>query len=102
MAFYRNTYPEAKVPIKMHLLEDHAVQWANTYHVGLWPFGRTGAESIHAKFNRLGLVYAQCVYLYAWRHFCMLWQKSNIGTLRSEGGLGVTTTNEMINHKDMN
>eukprot|EP00731_Ephydatia_muelleri_P000541 Em0001g541a len=31
-----------------------ALQWANTYHVG---FGLL-AESIHAKFNRLGLVFA--------------------------------------------
>ena len=54
MAFYHNTYPEATVSLKMHLLEDHAVQWANTYHVG---FGLL-AESIHAKFNRLGLVFA--------------------------------------------
>ena len=28
-------YPEATVTIKMHLLEDQAVQWANTYHAGL-------------------------------------------------------------------
>ena len=42
MAFYRNTYPEAKVPIKMHLLEDHAVQWANTYHVGFGLLGEQG------------------------------------------------------------
>ncbi|KAL5494188.1 hypothetical protein EMCRGX_G015471 [Ephydatia muelleri] len=58
MAFYRNTYPEATVPLKMHLLEDHAVQWANTYHVGFGLLGEQGAESIHAKFNRLGLVFA--------------------------------------------
>ena len=58
MAFYRNTYPEATVPLKMHLLEDHAVQWANTYHVGFGLLGEQGAESIHAKFNRLGSVFA--------------------------------------------
>ena len=50
--------PEATVPLKMHLLEDHAVQWANTYHVGFGLLGEQGAESIHAKFNRLGLVFA--------------------------------------------
>eukprot|EP00731_Ephydatia_muelleri_P033461 Em0030g18a len=42
--FYRNTYPEATVPLKMHLLEDHAVQWANTYHVGFGLLGEQGAE----------------------------------------------------------
>eukprot|EP00731_Ephydatia_muelleri_P017324 Em0010g422a len=56
--FYRNTYPEATVPLKMHLLEDHAVQWANTNHVGFGLLGEQGAESIHANFNRLGLVFA--------------------------------------------
>ena len=42
----------------MHLLEDHAVQWANTYHDGFGLLGEQGAELIHAKFNRLGLVFA--------------------------------------------
>ena len=51
-------YPEATVSIKMHLLEDHAVQWANTYHDGFCLLGKQGAELIHAKFNRLGLVFA--------------------------------------------
>ncbi|KAL5487179.1 hypothetical protein EMCRGX_G019751 [Ephydatia muelleri] len=58
MAFFRDTYPEATVPIKMHLLEDHTVQWANTNHVGFGLLGEQGAESIHAKFNRLGLAFA--------------------------------------------
>ena len=50
-------YPEATVSIKMHLLEDHEVQWANTYHAGFGLLGEQGAELIHAKFNRLGLVF---------------------------------------------
>ena len=57
MAFYRDKYPEATVPIKMHLLEDHTVQWANSNHVGFGLLGEQGAESIHAKFNRLGLAF---------------------------------------------
>ena len=35
MAYFRSTYPQATVPIKMHMLEDHTVQWANQNHVGL-------------------------------------------------------------------
>ena len=42
----------------MHLLEDHAVQWANASHVGFGLLGEQGAESIHAKFNRLALAFA--------------------------------------------
>lgn len=58
MAFFRDTYPEATVPIKMHLLEDHTLQWASNNHVGYGLLGEQGAESIHAKFNRLGLAFA--------------------------------------------
>ena len=53
MAFFRGTFADATTTIKMHLLEDHATQWANATHVG---FGLL--ESIHAKFNRLGLAFA--------------------------------------------
>ena len=56
--FYRDTFPDSTVTIKMHLLEDHAVQWANANHVGFGLLGEQGAESIHAKFNRLALAYA--------------------------------------------
>ena len=35
-------YPEATVSIQMHLLEDHAVQWANTYHAGFSYLRKTG------------------------------------------------------------
>ena len=48
-------YPEVTVS---HFLEDHAVQWANTYHAGFGLLEDQGAELIHAKFNRLGLVFA--------------------------------------------
>ena len=56
MAFFRGTFADATTTIKMHLLEDHATQWANATHVcfGLLHVhvGEQGAESIHAKFNR--------------------------------------------------
>ena len=49
-------YPEATVPIKMHLLEDHEVGKYLPSGFGL--LGEQGAELIHAQFNRLGLVFA--------------------------------------------
>jgi hypothetical protein len=58
MAFFRTTFPEATVPIKMHLLEDHTLRWVNCNHVGFGLLGEQGAESIHARFNRLGLAFA--------------------------------------------
>ena len=33
------------------------MQWANTNHVGFGLLGEQGDESIHAKFNRLGLAF---------------------------------------------
>ena len=57
MAYFRKSFPEATVPIKMHILEDHATTWANSTHVGFGLLGEQGAESIHAKFTRLGLAY---------------------------------------------
>ena len=41
----------------MHLMEDHAVQWAAAYHVGYGLLGEQGAESIHAKFIQLSLAF---------------------------------------------
>ena len=58
MAFFWDTYPEVTVPIKMYLLEDHTLQWANTNHVGFGLLGEQGTESIHAEFNQLGLAFA--------------------------------------------
>ena len=57
MGFFREYFPEAAVPIKMHVLEDNATPWANLNHVGCGLLGEQGAESIHAKFTRLGLAY---------------------------------------------
>ena len=36
---------------------DNATPWANLNHVGCGLLGEQGAESIHAKFTRLGLAY---------------------------------------------
>ncbi|KAL5473856.1 hypothetical protein EMCRGX_G028418 [Ephydatia muelleri] len=57
MTFFRESFPQATVPIEMHLLEDHAVPWAKSFHVGFGLLGEQGAESIHAKFTRLSLSY---------------------------------------------
>ena len=57
MEFFRTNFPEGKIPIKMHMVEDHAVQWARSTHVGFGLFGEQGAESIHAKFNNLARAY---------------------------------------------
>ena len=59
MKFFHKSFPaaEATIPIKMHVLEDHAIPWVNSTHVGFGLLGEQGAESIHAKFTRLGLAH---------------------------------------------
>eukprot|EP00731_Ephydatia_muelleri_P013794 Em0007g1104a len=57
MTFFRESFPQATVPIKMHLLDNHAVPWAKSFHVGFGLLGEQRAESIHAKFTRLSLSY---------------------------------------------
>ena len=57
MTFFRESFPQATVPIKMHVLEDHAIPWAKSFHVGFGLLGEQGAESINAKFTRLSLSY---------------------------------------------
>ena len=54
MAIYRSTFPTAFVPPKMHMLEDHAVEWVKQRNVGFGLLGEQGAESIHARFNNPG------------------------------------------------
>ena len=55
MAFSQDTFPT--VSIKIHLMEDHPVQWAVAYHVGFGLLGEQGTESIDAKFTRLSLAF---------------------------------------------
>ena len=37
--------------LKMHILEDHMLQWLSMHQAGCGLMGEQGAESIHAKFN---------------------------------------------------
>ena len=53
MAFYRENFPWATVLPKMHILEDHTIQWLMRHHLGAGLMGEQGAESIHAHMMRL-------------------------------------------------
>eukprot|EP00118_Oscarella_pearsei_P027032 m.314593 g.314593 ORF g.314593 m.314593 type:complete len:93 (+) comp538129_c0_seq1:2-280(+) len=37
----------------MHMLESHVTVWMQTWRLGLGFHGEQGAESIHARFNRI-------------------------------------------------
>lgn len=53
MYFYRESFPNATVLPKMHMLEEHVVPWLRRWHIGFGLMGEQGAESIHAYFNTL-------------------------------------------------
>ena len=52
MEFFRTNFPKGTIPIKMHMIVDHAVQWARSTLVGFGLLGEQGAESIHPKFKQ--------------------------------------------------
>ena len=53
MAFYRDNFPHATILPKMHILEQHMVEWLHRYHLGAGLMGEQGAESIHQHLHRL-------------------------------------------------
>ncbi len=50
---YRDTFPNATITPKLHMLEDHTIPFLKKWGVGLGFLGERGAESIHARFNTL-------------------------------------------------
>ncbi len=59
MRYYRATFPDATVTVKLHLLEDHVVSFIGRWNgVGFGLLGEQGSESIHADFNNSKRRYA--------------------------------------------
>lgn len=86
MSFYRETFPEATVLPKMHLLEAHVVPWLKQHGVGLGLMGEQGAESIHAQINSIKKAYTnmpdkvsrlECILREHHRQVCPILQKQN-------------------------
>lgn len=57
MSTYRETFPNATVIPKMHVLEDHTIPWLERWNLGAGLMGEQGAESIHAHLMRLERTY---------------------------------------------
>ena len=54
MAVYQESFPQATVLPKVHMLEEHVVPWPlKQWRIGFGMMGEQGAESIHA-YNSLG------------------------------------------------
>ena len=54
-----STFGGTKSTVKMHLLEDHMVDWLSKHQAGCGLMGEQVAESIHAKFNSLARTYSR-------------------------------------------
>ena len=53
MHYYGDVFPEASITPKLHILEDHMVNFLRNWRVGCGLLGEQGAESIHKVYNQL-------------------------------------------------
>ena len=58
LSHYRAAFPTATITPKLHMMEDHVVDFISQWRVGLGMMGGQGAESIHTVFNQLNRTYA--------------------------------------------
>ena len=52
------SFPTATIPVKMHMVEDHTLEWVWAHNIVFGLLGEQCAESIHSRFNSLGCTYA--------------------------------------------
>ena len=55
---YRTTFPITWVTPKLHMMEDHVVDFVGEWGICIGMLGEQGAESIHTVFNQLARTYA--------------------------------------------
>ena len=58
LAHYRFAFPTASITPKLHMVEDHIVDFLRQWKVGIGMLGEQGAESIHTTFNQLERTYS--------------------------------------------
>ena len=56
--YFREQFPQATIPPKLHMLEDHVVSFIQKWHFPLGFFGKQGGESIHHEFVDLAATFA--------------------------------------------
>ena len=57
MAHFRQSWPDVNITPKLHLLEDHVVNFVEKWRSGFGFYGEQGGESIHSLFNILNARY---------------------------------------------
>lgn len=51
---YRQSFPDASITPKLHMLEDHTLEQLQRFKVGLGLLNEQGGELMHTEFNRAG------------------------------------------------
>ena len=57
LAFFRATWPSESITPKLHLLEDHTVEFIGKWGSALGVYGEQGAESLHSSFSTMKEAY---------------------------------------------
>ena len=52
-------WPDGTFPPKLHMLEDHAIDFVCKWKLGFGVYGEQGGESIHNEFNNLRNIYCR-------------------------------------------
>ena len=58
MQYLRLNWPSINISPKLHMLEDHVVDFVEEWRAGLGFYGEQGGESIHKEFNNMTHRYA--------------------------------------------
>ena len=53
MSFIRLNWPDENISPKLHMLEDHVIEFLTQWRAGLGFYGEQGGESIHAEFSSM-------------------------------------------------
>ena len=53
MSFLRTNWPDVNISPKLHMLEDHVVDFLRRWKVGFGFYGEQGGESIHHEFKKM-------------------------------------------------
>ena len=58
LSYYQETFREATITPKLHILEDHVVPFLRRWKAGFGFFGEQGIKSLHAAFNKIACSYS--------------------------------------------
>ena len=57
MEHFRITWPNERITPKMHILEDHVVEFIIDWKIGCGFYGEQGGEAVHQEFNKMSSAY---------------------------------------------